>query len=123
MILEQFSAGIVPASSSANGSVVAWLSFNGTGVPAITASSSNVISITDNGVGDYTINFSPNLTDANYAVLGSGSGDSYKDIIALKSTVQSGAATTKTSAACRIICGRTEGNTADGAVISVIFVR
>jgi hypothetical protein len=47
----------------------AWINFNGTGTPAIRADY-NVASITDNGVGDYTINFSNALADANYVVVG-----------------------------------------------------
>jgi hypothetical protein len=47
----------------------AWVNFNGTGVVAIRASG-NVTSITDNGVGDYTVNFTTAMPDANYAVTG-----------------------------------------------------
>jgi hypothetical protein len=45
----------------------AWVNFNGTGTPAI-REDFNVTSITDNGTGDYTVNFTTALTDANYAV-------------------------------------------------------
>jgi hypothetical protein len=45
----------------------AWVNFNGTGTVAIRASG-NVSSITDNGAGDYTVNFTTALSDANYAV-------------------------------------------------------
>lgn len=44
----------------------AFVNFNGTGTVAI-RSSGNVSSITDNGTGDYTINFATNLPDADYA--------------------------------------------------------
>ena len=47
----------------------AWVNFNGTGTPAIRASG-NVSSITDQGTGDYTINFSTSLPDGNYSVVG-----------------------------------------------------
>lgn len=47
----------------------AWVNFNGTGTVAIRASG-NVSSITDNGTGDYTLNFTTALPDANYAVAG-----------------------------------------------------
>lgn len=47
----------------------AWVNFDGTGTPAIRASV-NVSSITDNGTGDYTINFTTPMPDANYAVIG-----------------------------------------------------
>jgi len=53
------------------GSVEAWVNFNGTGTPSIRGSG-NVSSISDNGTGSYTVNFSNNLTDANYAVVASG---------------------------------------------------
>ena len=43
----------------------AWVNFNGTGTPAIRASG-NVTSITDNGTGDYTVNFTTAMSDANY---------------------------------------------------------
>jgi hypothetical protein len=48
----------------------AWVNFNGTGTVAIRGSG-NVTSITDNGVGDYTINFTTAMPDVNYAVVGS----------------------------------------------------
>lgn len=44
----------------------AWVNFNGTGTVAIRASG-NVSSITDNGNGDYTVNFTTAMVDANYA--------------------------------------------------------
>ena len=47
----------------------AWVNFNGTGTVAIRASG-NVSSITDNGTGDYTVNFTTALADANYSLSG-----------------------------------------------------
>jgi hypothetical protein len=44
----------------------AWVNFNGTGTVAIRASF-NVTSITDNAAGDYTVNFTTAMTDANYS--------------------------------------------------------
>lgn len=49
----------------------AWVNFNGTGTPAIRASF-NVSGITDNAVGQYTINFTTAMPDVNYAVVGVG---------------------------------------------------
>lgn len=51
----------------------AWVNFNGTGTVAIRGSG-NVSSITDNGVGDYTVNFSTAITDTNYALVFGASG-------------------------------------------------
>ena len=47
----------------------AWVNFDGTGTPTIRASG-NVSSITDGGVGTYTINFTTAMPDANYSVSG-----------------------------------------------------
>lgn len=46
---------------------LAWVNFDGTGTVAI-RSSYNVSSITDNGTGDYTVNFTTALSDINYSV-------------------------------------------------------
>jgi len=51
----------------------AWVNFNGTGTVAIRASL-NVSSITDNGTGNYTVNFTSAIADANYSALAT-SGD------------------------------------------------
>jgi hypothetical protein len=53
----------------------AWVNFDGTGTPAIRASG-NVSSITDNGAGDYTLNFTNAMVDANYSVVGMSMRDS-----------------------------------------------
>ena len=44
----------------------AWVNFNGTGTVAIRASG-NVTSITDDGTGTYTVNFTAAMPDTNYA--------------------------------------------------------
>lgn len=53
----------------------AWVNFDGTGTVAIRASG-NVTSITDNGVGRYTINFTTAMSDTNYSIVGTASFDS-----------------------------------------------
>jgi len=58
----------------------AWVNFNGTSTVAIRASG-NVSSITDNGTGQYTVNFATSLPATNYAVMGTCS-----DIVYLVST-------------------------------------
>jgi hypothetical protein len=59
----------------------AWVNFNGTGTVAIRASG-NVSSITDNGTGDYTVNLTTAMPDANYCVQGT-SGRTTSDVAAL----------------------------------------
>jgi hypothetical protein len=53
----------------------AWVNFDGTGTVAIRASF-NVSSITDNGTGDYTVNFTTAMPDANYVFVPSSSRES-----------------------------------------------
>ena len=48
----------------------AWVNFNGTGTVAI-RDSGNVSSITDVGTGEYVVNFSPAMPDANISVVAS----------------------------------------------------
>jgi hypothetical protein len=52
------------------GSVAAWVNFNGTGSISI-RDSDNVTSLTDNNVGNYTVNFTNAIANATYAVTGS----------------------------------------------------
>lgn len=66
-------ASTATALSTASGSAPsysarAWVNFNGTGTVAIRASG-NVSSITDNGVGNYTVNFVNAMVDANYSAV------------------------------------------------------
>ena len=53
----------------------AWVNFDGTGTVAIRASG-NVSSITDNGNGDYTVNFTTAMPDINYCTTGATELDS-----------------------------------------------
>ena len=66
----------IKAAIDANGSspVKAWVNFDGTGTVSI-RESFNVSSITDNGTGDYTVNFSSPLASADYAILATTSGN------------------------------------------------
>ena len=52
----------------------AWVNFNGTGTVSIRASG-NVSSITDNGTGDYTVNFATAMPDVGYSVSGTANPD------------------------------------------------
>lgn len=76
----QWTHGAIKSDLNATGSAPlyacrAWVNFNGSGTPSIRASG-NVSSITDNGTGDYTINFITPMQDANYAVDGVMQGNS-----------------------------------------------
>ena len=60
----------------------AWVNFNGTGTVAIRASG-NVSSITDNGTGDYTVNLTTAMSDADYDVACSANAQGYTQISAM----------------------------------------
>ena len=53
-----------------------WATFDGTSTPAIDDQDDggSISSITDNGTGDFTFNFSPSLTDVNFCGLLTGGG-------------------------------------------------
>jgi hypothetical protein len=63
------SNGTTWTSSANTQSVKAWVNFDGTTSPITIRASLNVSSITDNGTGDYTVNFTTALADANYSAV------------------------------------------------------
>jgi hypothetical protein len=63
-------AGTGPVTLTGQYAAKAWVNFNGDGTVAI-RESGNVSSITDNGTGDYTVNLTTALPDANLSVVGS----------------------------------------------------
>lgn len=56
----------IPEGTAPSYTCRAWVNFNGTGTPAIRASG-NVSSITDNGTGLFTANYTTAITDGYYA--------------------------------------------------------
>ena len=86
----------------------AWVNFNGTGTVAIRASY-NVSSITDNGTGDYTVNFTTALTDANYCLAGMCNGTTGWLGGNSQFVVELYTASSPTSSACRIYTKGTSG--------------
>lgn len=71
-VIQSDTAGVAPQFNDGNGTQVgtlcrAWVNFNGTTSPGTIRASFNVGSVTKNGTGDYTINFTTAMPDANYA--------------------------------------------------------
>jgi hypothetical protein len=93
----------------------AWVNFNGTGTVAIRASG-NVSSITDNGVGDYTVNFTTAMPDSNYSVVGSASS------VISQLIMSSYSAATVIAASARIFISNTTTG-GDNALICVAIFR
>jgi hypothetical protein len=77
----------------------AWVNFNGTGTVAIRASG-NVSSITDNGTGNYTVNFATAMPDANYSLVSTSSLAAGNGAILFRN---SGTAQTASSSAIGVI--------------------
>ena len=107
----------------ATGGIQAWVFFNGTGTPAVTASG-NVTSITDNGVGLYTVNITTALASANYTISGSASGGTANaSNVAIFSSDDGNAA--RTTTAFRVVItqpGGTAANYYDSATISAVAI-
>lgn len=100
--------------------VRAWVNFNGTGTVAI-RSSGNVSSITDNGVGDYTVNFTTALPDANYAVALTAGGIGASDPTAWIAGTTT--PTTYTTTAVRINTGSSAiGSISDANTVCVMVI-
>ena len=98
----------------------AWVNFNGTGTVAIRASY-NVSSIKDNGVGDYTVNFTTAMPDVNYSVCGSSAdnnGGTTPTLVWLRSQ-----AVAPTTSAVRIGTRTVINTDADTAYATVAIFR
>ena len=72
VVVNSTATGFAIGTGGINGAQLAkaWVNFNGTGTVAI-RDSYNVSSITDLGVGEYTVNFSTALNNTNYCAVGS----------------------------------------------------
>lgn len=92
----------------------AWVNFNGTGTVAI-RNSRNVSSITDNGTGDYTVNFTTDLPSATYVISGFASISSNSTAL-----VCGGQSFSQTASACRVFTRNFSG-TIDPETVSIAF--
>ena len=107
----------------ADNNVKAWVSFNGTGTVAINASF-NVSSVTDNAAGDYTINFTTAISDANYAVVTSDYGRTgFATGLHTAAGAWASAPTTKTTTAARIGVGYSDGTLDDVFEVHAAILR
>jgi len=101
----------------------AWVNFNGTGTVAIRASG-NVSSITDNGVGQYTVNFTTAMPDANYNVTGSCGTDSGVSALWITNGSNVGSRTyNNTTTTCIIQSAFATSSLADAVAVNVAVFR
>ena len=96
----------------------AWVNFNGNGTVAIRASG-NVSSITDNGTGRYTVNFTTAMPDDDYCGAGTAI-DNDGDILSRNRMVN---VFSQNASSAYINSFDTAGNADDCAQINVIIVR
>ena len=99
----------------------AWVNFNGTGTVAIRASG-NVSSITDNGTGDYTVNFTTAMSDANYSAVGTVKVEDNNAIGSNNNTTICGTAV-RTTSAVTILASSTGSAKVDVAIANVAIFR
>ena len=97
----------------------AWVNFNGTGTVAIRASG-NVTSITDNGTGDYTVNMTTAMPDANYSFVGMAQDSATKMSIAGNA---GGVAPTTTAVRVNTSSGNAGTSLLDSAFVSISIFR
>ncbi len=110
-----------PSGSAPSYTCRAWVNFNGTGTVAIRASG-NVTSITDNNTGDYTVNFTTAMPDANYSVNGIPNSFGLTNVQCVVNTAGSSSGTVlnnKTTSGVRLIVGLAS----NGAVTDFVDVN
>ena len=111
---------------SNGGRCYSWVNFNGTGTVAIRASF-NVSSITDNGTGNYRVNFTNALPDANYSVVaGAAKQDTNNDgnIKAQVNGFNNGASNANSTTGTTVMVGpSTVASTTDSGVVTVAVFR
>jgi hypothetical protein len=95
----------------------AWVNFNGTGTVAIRASG-NVTSITDHSTGNYTVNFTTAMPDANYCVTGTASRAT---LVAPR--IVAGSTTVPAAGSVRIQSGEDSGTAQDCEFVNIAIFR
>lgn len=104
--------------NDADGAAKAWGTFISAGT--LQGTSKNISSVTKNGTGDYTVNFTTSFTDANYVVIGVPDNSSTSGVVGVDVFNVAGGGTDPTVSACRIAVRNTSG-ICDSTRISVAF--
>jgi len=103
----------------------AWVNFDGTfGTDPFTVANGgiraagNVSSVTDNGTGVYTVNFTTAMLDENYSVVASGRGAGGTSLVTHGKEYVA-----PTVSAIRIVCVTSTGGVVDSANVDVAIFR
>jgi hypothetical protein len=119
--IQSQSSGTLPSFQDSGGvergrMCVAFVNFNGTTSPGTIRASFNVSSVTKNGTGDYTVNFTNALADANFSV-----------VISSSSTATAGYPSSytasTTSSSVRLGIGKNVTSNDDCSVVTVAVFR
>jgi hypothetical protein len=108
--------GILATQNGMSGIAKAWVNYNGVGQSI--RSSFNVSSVTYNGTGDYTVNFTTAFADANYTVIGSVG---FTGGTVVFRAMPDGVAPTTTS--CRVVTLQTNWTQLNSAYVMIQFNR
>jgi hypothetical protein len=103
----------------------AWVNFNGTGTVAINASG-NVTSITDNGTGNYTVNFTTAMPDDDYGACYEGLSDNADNNFtadACGTLTTNGTVQTRSTTAIRFNVKNSSMSSFDPATMSCMIFR
>ena len=88
----------------------AWVNFNASGSNIVIKGQGNVASITDNGKGDYTINFTTPMSNANYAVALAQNGTVSSRTLFMVHSQDLDFPTLKTTSALRVLACVSDNN-------------
>jgi hypothetical protein len=111
------STGVLATQNGMTGIAKAWVNYNGN-AQTVTASF-NVSSVTYNATGDYTVNFTTAMPNANYIFTASRGGDSGSSDSEFQQTPYSQATQTTTSS--RSISTRYGGGTRNASIVSMAY--
>jgi hypothetical protein len=112
------------ANLAGTGICKAWCNFDGTTSPGTIRDAFNVTSVTKNGTGDYTVNFTNAMPNANYAVAGLARFDGVDSPTAVRylgiSSATSSLATVMTTSSVRVAVAYANGFLQDPSVACVV---
>ena len=114
--------GLFSTNNAYLGIAKAWVNFNG--VTTVTINNSfNVSSVTRNGTGDYTLNFTTAMANANYVATCSARQLTASGYLSVATDVNtSGVALTRTTSAYQIQCQNVVGGLNDNPVMQVAIL-
>jgi hypothetical protein len=111
--------GVLATQNGMTGIAKAWVNFDGTGTPSIRGSF-NVSSITDNGTGYYTVNFTTVMPNANYSMVGCVRRSSTDNAAISGINIRSGVA--PTTSAVAVMVSDALGSTAGALDVDYVCV-